>query len=340
MRIGERVIGHDQPVFLVAEVGVTSNGDLQTALKLADAVKASGADAIKYMLNSCDALMADKTVDYTYRWAGGTVTENMHAMLKATEFTWDEWVRITDHCRDIGLAWYLTVDYPEGVAWGEMLMCPGYKLSSWDIRNVPLIRAMAETKKPIQIDLGPASEEEIEDCLSWIGHGNVMLVYTTHAENEAEYNLRSIPYLRERFGLSVGWSASDVDEFHDHLAISAGACLVEKRISLNPDYKGHHHIQSLSPIRFREWVSKMRWMDRVMGRECLSPSSTDLRMRDKYLTSLHYAGDYQEGTVLSRAMLASKRPGAGVSPKLLEQYVGKSLVRNVKQDTYVRWDDV
>ena len=332
------------PIELVAEVGTTGQSSVETALKLADAVKASGADAIKWMIQDPDELMADQSVTYTYRWAGGERTENMAEMMRGLRFGKAELQRVTDHCTGIGLPWYATVDHLKGVEIGEALGCPRYKLSAWDIRNFPLIRAMAETKKPMQIDLGPSLEGEIVTVLGEIRQINpnaeIMLVHSTHSEDLREYNLWTIPYLSDVFRLQVGWSAPDRHWGPDSLAVAAGACLVEKRITLDRKQEGHHHILALEPKEFERWVRAIRTTEAQLGRFGVYLSLTDLRMKDPYFTSIHAAQDILEGETITSAILCAKRPGKGISPLYMNHFCGKQAKWTIPKDTYLRWEDV
>ena len=331
-------------VQLVAEVGTTCNGKLTDALKLADVVQESGADAIKYMLIGADHFMADRSVQYTYKWGGGVKTVNMHQMFKGLEFTPGEWAHTTEHCRQLGVPWFLTVDYLDGIKLAEDLGCPIYKLSAWDIRNFPLIRAMAATGKPMQVDLGPAVLGEVVTVLCEIRKQNpkakVTLLHSTHSSDPAEYNLRSIPFLREHCGVPVGWSAPSTDVYPDELAIAVGAVLVEKRVTLNSDADGHHNLLALEPDEFTDWVQLMRGAELLLGERDLRPSFEDIRQKVLWFTSIVTACDVMKGETIHPALLAAKRPGHGVSPLYMDRFYGKRATRSIPKDTVLEWTDV
>ncbi len=329
---------------LVAEVGTTCNGKVADALKLADIVKDSGADAIKYMLIGADQIMADKTVQYTYKWAGGTKTVNMHQMFKALEFTPDEWAEITQHCENIGLPWYLTVDYLDGMKLAEDLECPIYKLSAWDIRNFPLIRAMAATRKQMQIDLGPALFGEIVTVLGEIRKvfpaAQPMLLHSTHSQAFSDCNLRSIPFLKKELRLPVGWSSPGQAVFPDELALAAGAELLEKRLTLDPQADGHHNLLALGPDDFAEWVTMMREVETMMGEYGVRPSLEDVRQKVLWLTSIVTVCDILNGETYQPAHFAAKRPGHGISPIYMPQFYGKIARHDIPENTVLDWTDV
>ena len=330
-------------VQLVAEVGTTCNGKIADALNLADVVKASGADAIKYMLIGADHFMADRSVQYTYKWAGGTKTVNMHEMFKGLEFTYDEWCRITEHCKAIGLPWYLTVDYLDGIELAEDLGCPIYKLSAWDIRNFPLIRAMAKTGKPIQIDLGPAVLGEIVTVYNEIrrlSRADVFLIHSTHSQEAADCNLHTIPFIGLHFKIPVGWSSPGKSIFPDELAVAVGACLVEKRLTLDGKADGHHNLLALEPDEFKEWVEMLRNVEGILGEDDVRPSFEDIRQKVLWFTSIVAACDIRQGETIHPALLAAKRPGHGISPLYMDRFFGKRAVRNIAANSIVDWSDV
>ena len=340
IRIGERIIGPGQPIFIAVEAGSTCNGDLGTALAMADAAKESGADAIKWQMIGPDDLMSDKSVMYIYEWAGGSKTENMYDMFCKLTFEPAQWQQIVEHCDRIKLPWYTSVDYIAGVDLAEQLGCPMYKLSAWDCRNFPLIECLAKTGKPIQIDLGPHIEGEIVTMLNHIPHRDVVLVHATHAKSDAEFNMLAIPYLRDKFTLPVGWSAESRERTPDFLAVALGVCLIEKRISLKTTHPGHHHIKALEPHEFAAWVQMVRSAEAMLGQYAVKPSLEDLRQKSLWFTSIVAQCDIKMGNAITREMLYAKRPGHGISPLYMDRFVDKLAARNIAKDEVLGWQDV
>lgn len=356
--ISGRKIGPGEPLFIVAEVGATSNGSAETVLTLVEAAKAAGADAIKFMFIRPDEFMADKTVQYEYDWAGGRTRENMYQMFRGLMLPESDWRRITEHCRLVGLPWYATVDNLPDVDMAERLGCPAYKLSSWDIRHYPLIRRMARTGKPLQIDLGPALLGEVCQVLDEIDrtgrHQQVIVVHCTHSNDPADFNLNTIPYLRYTLELPVGWSADSRDDYPDLVAVGLGANLVEKRLTMARTYPGHHHVKALEPDEFAEWVGRVRLMERgelqipdptreapgFLGEYAVRPSLSDLRMKDLYFTFIHAAQDIPAGAVITEDMLCAKRPGHGISPYYIGWFAGRTCAQDVRANEMWRWDCV
>jgi len=310
-------------------------------LRLIDAAKSVGANCVKPMIIGADAFMSDKSVTYTYQTADGERSENMYEMFKKLEFTPDEWRQVVAHCDEVGIGCFFTVDYIDGVALAEELETPAYKVSSWDIRNFPLIRAIAKTGKPTYFDLGPALAGEVLQLREfWEKHhgGEMRLIHCTHGPEDTA-NMATIRFLM-KLGYPTGWSSDGRDDRLDHLAVAAGAHYIEKRITLDRTFPGHHHVKALEPAEFAAWVKRIRETEAIMGEFAVRPSLDDLRQKDLYFTSIVAARDIAEGELVTEDMLAAKRPGTGISPLYIDRFVGKRTTRAFKENQGWTWDAV
>lgn len=343
VKIANHLIDEGEPSFVVVETGTTCNGNLETALRMVDRAKEAGADAIKFMLIDPDWFMSDRTVLYEYEWSKGRRSENMYEMFKKLMFSAESWKKIRDHCRQQGIIFYVTVDHLPGVDLAEELEVPAYKLSSWDTANFPLIQRMASTRKPMVIDLGPTLLSDIEKLLNVIhreGNTEVILVHCSHATTDAGLNMRSIPYLQQVFNLPVGYSADSRDFVSDLLAVALGARMIEKRLTLERNYPGHHHIKALEPQEFKEYVTMIRRAEAMLGDYAIKPSPEDLRQKNLYFVSLVAEADIPVGTTITREMLACKRPGTGITPEFMDLLVGRVARRDIKRNELLNWEVV
>ena len=343
IQIAGRSIGPGEPLFIVVETGTTCNGDLQTALGMVDAAKDAGADAIKFMIIGPDDFMSDTSVTYEYEWAGGKKSENMYEMFKKLTFTREDWKRIRDYCHKRNLIFYATVDFLRGVDLAEQLEVPAYKLSSWDTANLPLIRRMAATGKPVLVDTGPTTIIDLEELLEAMrekGNDQVIFIHCSHALNDEGINVRSLPYMRQVFGMPVGYSADSRDFVPDIMAVSLGANVIEKRLSLDRKFPGHHHVKAVEPHELKDWIAMMRRTEALLGDECIKPSPEDLRQRKLYFVSVVAEIDIPRGTCITREMLACKRPGHGIAPKHLNLLVGRRAQRDIKRNELLAWDSL
>ena len=341
VEIGNVLIGKDEPICISAEVGTTANGDIYTALKLIEVAKQSGMNLVKFQFIDCDDFMRDKdTEEYEYETADGPKKENMYQMLKKLQFTPDEWRKIAKHCRKNDIPFCLSVDSIRSVVVGEGLGVAAYKIGSWDLRNYPLIKAIALTDKPIMIDLGPAILGEVVNVINEIEKDNdqIILVHCSHAKDEG-INMRTIPYIHETFEIPVGYSADTRDIVPDIMAVGMGVNLIEKRLTLNIEDSGHHHIKAMEPLEMIRYVETIRRAEKMIGEYEIRPSLEDLGIKNKYFTSLVADTDIPKGTIITPDMLAARRPGNGVSPFYQDRFYGRNATRDIKKNEDVVWGD-
>jgi len=273
VKIANRWIGPQYPLFLVAELGITACGSLDRALKLVDAVAAAGADAAKFIVTDPEKTMSRRDLPFTYEViprpvvvaiadehglkyvppGPRQVTRPLYDLLAECRFSFDDWCEIRNHCRARGVIFFATADYPEGVDLLESLDVPAHKLSCWDIAYTPLLAKMRATGKPVLVDVGTATAEEVLRAIP--DEENILFVHDPHPPDWNMSRLRG--FFRPDY--PVGFSSPGRESWCDYVALGGGACLIEKRLTLRRDEPtGHHHAISLEPDEFSEWVRSMR----------------------------------------------------------------------------------
>ena len=343
IRIRDRVVGDGHPVFVIAEAGVTCNYDMAITRELIDAVRVAGADAIKFIFWFPDEIMSDRSISYAYDTVEGPRSENMYTMLDKLRFTFEQWVEIKQYADARGVILFSTVNSPTGIAWAEKLGLDAYKLSSWDYNYTPLWRRIAAIGKPMIIDTGPVNAAEVGAAMQLMrdaGNDQSVLVHCPHAERPDEVNMRSIPFRRAAFNSLVGFSSKGQESETDVMAVSLGAVVLEKRLTMRRTLPGHHHVLSLEPDEFARYVRMVRDVQASLGVLDLVPSSADLAERPKWFRHLVPVRDLRKGTTLTEDMLGGKRPERGVSPEHLGFFVGRTLKRDLKADEAIGWNDV
>jgi sialic acid synthase SpsE len=341
--IRQRPIAADQPVFIVAEAGVTCNYDMAITKELIDVVAESGADAIKFIFWFPEEIMSDKTVTYCYDTVNGQCTENMFEMLNQLRFSLDEWREIKAYADRKNVIIFATVNSPSGIDYAEAIGLEAYKLSSWDFNYFPLWQRIAALGKPMIIDTGPVNTLEVAkvmDLMKQAGNDQAILVHCFHTDQPAEINMRAIPYMRQAFGALAGFSATGREDELDVMAVSLGAVLLEKRLTMSRGLPGHHHILSKEPREFAAYVQLMRHMQAALGVYDLVPSPNDLSERRKWFRHLVANREIPAGTRLTADMLEGKRNEAGVSPEYLDWFVGRVTKRTLRYNEAISWDDV
>jgi N,N'-diacetyllegionaminate synthase len=343
IQIGGRKIGDDQPVFIVAECGVTCNYDLEITKGLIDTVVDAGADAIKFIFWFVDEIFSDKNTMYPYETAEGPTERNMYDMMGELVFTIEEWKEVKQYADSKGVIVFSTVNSPSGITWSEEIGLEAYKLSSWDFNHHPLWRNIAKQGKPMIIDTGPVHMHELAKVLSIMeeeGNDQTILVHCFHTDKPEEMNMRSVPYLKQAFNAPVGYSATDGSYETDIMALSMGASFLEKRLTLDRNLPGHHHVLSLEPEEFKDYTKTMRTVQTMLGRGGLTPSPNDLSERKKWFRHLVANEDLQAGTVLTAEMMEGKRGEIDVSPEHQDFFIGRTLKRDLKENESITWDNV
>jgi sialic acid synthase SpsE len=343
IRIRNRVLGQDRPVFITAEVGVTCNYDMKISRELIDVVRQTGADAAKFIFWFPEEIMSDKTITYTYQTVRGTQSKNMYEMLSQLRFTLDEWRDLKAYADSKDVILFATVNSPSGIEYAETIGLEAYKLSSWDFNYHTLWRRVAAIGKPMIIDTGPVGVLELAkvmDIMKDAGNDQSVLVHCVHTDNYEEMNMCAIPHMRKAFNTLTGFSSTDQDSETDIMAATLGAVFLEKRLTLSRDLPGHHHILSMEPKEFEKYVKLMRNVQAALGTEDLRPSQGDLEERKKWFRHVVANQDIPKGTKLTAEMLEGKRPEKGVSPEYTDLFVGRETRRDLKYNEALSWDDV
>ena len=343
IKIRNRRIGDDHPLFLIAETGVTCNYDMELTKQLIDVVAQAGADAIKFIFWFPDEIMSDRATTYTYETVRGTRTVNMFEMLDKLRFSLDQWRQIKTYADQKEVILFATVNSPSGIVYAETLGLEAYKLSSWDYNYLPRGKQIAQFNKPMLIDTGPVNTLEVAKVMQLMkdaGNDQSVLLHCYHTESHEQINMRAIYYMRQAFNTLVGFSSTDRRTEMDIVAVALGSVVLEKRLTMDRNLEGHHHVLSMEPKEFTDYVRFIRQVHASLGAFDLKPSEGDLTARRKFFRRLVANCDIPKGTVLRPEMLEGKRPEEGISPEHLEQFVGKIAKRDLCVNEPLRWADV
>lgn len=342
-------IGHDEvsansPVYLIAEVGTTANGKVETAKKLIDLTKEAGFNAVKFQNISPKDYMSDRTLTYKYMTAQGPKETNMFEMLEPLVFSAEAWAEIMAYARQRDMPCFATVNWLGGVDMMEKLQAPAYKIASWDLNYPDLQKKIFATKKPVFIDLGPVEILEVikmRQLAASVGNNNVVFLYDFHTGDKKQMHLRAIPYLQETLGEFVGFSSPGKEMDLDLISLGLGAKVLEKRVTLDDQDPGHHHHVAVNPKEALQWVKAMREAEIAMGRKALIPSEGDLNDSKKYFRSVTTLRAMKKGEVFSPENLGAKRPHAGpIHPEHLTVIWGKKAARDLPMDQQIDWAQI
>ncbi len=343
IEIRNKTIGEGRRLFIIAEIGVTCNYDIKITKDLIDVVHDTDADAVKFIFWFPEEIMSDKTITYNYETVHGTKSENMYDMLSQLRFTLDEWREIKEYADKKDVVLFSTVNSPSGIDYTEAIGLEAYKLSSWDYNYFPLWRKIASLGKPMLIDTGPVNTLEVAKVIQLMkeaGNDQSVLVHCLHTSNHAEMNMRTIPYMKNVFNTLVGYSSKDRNDETDIMAITLGAVVLEKRLTMSRSLPGHHHILCKEPREFEEYVKLMRNVQAALGVYDLRPSQADLEERKRWFRHIVANQNIPKGTRLTADMLEGKRPESGISPEYLDFFLGKYTKHDLRYNEALSLDDV
>lgn len=330
--------------FIVAEISANHNGSLSRALELVDAAKEAGADAVKLQTYTAESMTLDlaserfRISDPASPWYGVSLYE----LYRQGQTPWEWHEPIFRRARELGMLAFSTPFDADAVDRLETLDVPAYKIASFEIVDLPLIRKAAATGKPVIISTGMASIAEIDEAVraaKEAGAAEVILLKctSTYPAPPGESNLLTIPHLREAFGCPVGLSDHTLGIGVAVAAVALGAALIEKHLTLDRSEGGIDAAFSLEPSEMRVLVEESRRAHAALGRVAYGPTASEDKTR-ALRRSLHTVVDLQAGDTLDEAKVRAIRPGGGLPPKYLQAVVGRRVRRPVPKGTPVTWD--
>jgi N-acetylneuraminate synthase len=344
MQIAHCPIGRDAPPFVIAEMSGNHNQSLDRALAIVDAIAASGAHALKLQTYTADTMTIDLNEreflinDAKSLWKGNSLYKLYG--LAHTPWEWHE--PIFKRARKLGLVAFSTPFDSTAVEFLESLDVPAYKIASFENTDLPLIRKVAATGKPVIISTGMANLAEIEDAVCTVrdaGCEDLVLLKCTsnYPASPASSNLATIPHLRILFDCEIGLSDHTLGIGAAVASVALGATVIEKHVTLSRSDGGVDAAFSLEPNELKQLVVESRTAWEAVGRVRVGPTEEE-RGSLVFRRSLYVCDDLAAGDVLTRQNLRAIRPGYGLPPKFLEELIGKRVARSVKRGTPMRWE--
>jgi len=336
--LGGRLVGTDAPVFVIAEAGVNHNGDVQIAFDLIDAAATAGADAVKFQAFVTEELVTPRAEKATYQAAQTGASGAQLAMLKSLELKPEEHILLQRRCAEIGIL-YLCTPYDEpSVDFLDRLDVPAFKIASTDTTNIPLLRHVAGKGRTVLLSTGMSTLAEVEAAVLTLRKGGVdgrlvLLQCTSEYPTPVrDVNLSVIGTLREKFGCPVGFSDHTKGVEVSVWAAAAGACVVEKHLTLDRTMAGPDHSASLTPAELARLVREVRRVEEAMGDGLKRPMPSEARNKHVMQKSLVARRRIAAGDVITAADLACKRPATGLPPTWFYRAVGQIAVVDIDPD--------
>lgn len=340
--INNRMIGPDQPPYIIAELSANHNGSLDRALKTIDSAQRCGADAIKLQTYTADTMTIDcDSSDFMIKgglWDG----YKLYDLYKWAETPYEWHAALFEHARKRGITVFSTPFDETAVDLLESLNTPAYKIASFEVVDLPLIRYVASTGKPMIMSTGMASEVEIEEAVTAAreaGCNDLVLLHciSSYPAPMDQANLRQIPELAKRFGTLTGLSDHTMGTTASVAAVALGACLIEKHFTLSRADKGPDSEFSLEPADLECLCrdAKDAWL--ALGKAGFMRQKTEEGSM-VFRRSIYFARDLPAGATVGPDDIRRIRPGMGLPPKYFEQLVGRRLRVAVSRGTATNWE--
>lgn len=340
VQIGGRTIGAGQPVYLVAELSANHGGRFEEAAALIAAAADSGADAIKVQTYTPDTMTLDAPQEcFTIHgsiWDG----RKLHELYAEAQMPWEWHAPLQQIARERGLDFFSTPFDASAVDFLETLDVPVHKVASFELVDIPLLRRIGATGKPVIMSTGMATPEEIDEAVSTFKQTGTPLVLlkctSAYPAPPESMNLRAIPHLAQRYGVTVGLSDHTLDLAVPVAAVALGACVIEKHFTLSRQTPGPDSAFSIEPHEFRAMADAVRTAEKSLGVATPALARSEDAMR-VFRRSLFVVESVRAGEAFTAANVRSIRPAGGLHPRHLDDVIGRRATRDIERGTALDW---
>lgn len=342
LKIGSIEISENSPkVFVIAEIGNNHNGSFDRAIEMIDEAISTGADCVKFQMRDLGSVYRKKSLEKS---GDDLSAEYTIDLLKRFELTTEEHQNVADYCRNKGILYLCTPWDEKSIAILEKLQVPAFKVASADLTNLPLLEALAKTKKPLLLSTGMSTEEEIRYVHNFLEKRNVQFAFlhcnSTYPAPFHGINLNFIQKLKTIHPL-VGYSGHERGTSVSIAAVALGAKIIERHFTLDRTMEGPDHAASLETEDFKNLVTGIRELEQALGeKDRRIVSQGEMINRENLGKSLVSTRALSKGTTLKSEDIAVKSPGQGLSPLFLEQLIGKTLTRDMSSEDYFFQSDL
>jgi len=344
LKIAGRKIGEQYSPYIIAEMSANHNGDMDAALKIIEEAKRAGADAVKIQTYTADSITLKSNLpDFQISdglWGGRTLYE----LYEWAHTPWAWHKPLFEHARKHDITIFSSPFDNTAVDLLEDLNAPAYKIASFEAVDLPLIKYVANTGKPMIISTGMADAEEIGEAIEAAREGGCKELAILHCvsgypASPEDYNLRTIKDMRERFGLVTGLSDHTLDNTTAIASVVMGSSIIEKHFTLDRNGGGPDDSFSMEPSDLTALCRDAKTAWSALGKVDYGMKSSE-QANIKFRRSLYFVKALKAGDVITANAVRSVRPGYGIAPKFVEHIVGKKVVRNIEKNSPVFFDDL
>ncbi len=339
LTIKGRKIGREYAPYVIAEMSANHNGDIQNAYRIIDMAKRAGADAVKLQTYTAETLTLDCDLpDFQLTeglWAGRSLFELYQEAF--TPWAWHK--SLFDYAQQQNITIFSSPFDSTAVDLLEELNTPAYKIASFEAVDLPLIKYVAQTGKPMIISTGMADEDEIKEAIEAAREGGCQSLAILHCVSgypapAKDYNLRTLSDMQSRFGVPIGLSDHTLDNTTAMTSVALGACIIEKHVTLNRQGGGPDDSFSLEEDGLLALCNGVKNAWQALGMVDYGRKSSE-QANVKFRRSLYFVKDMQAGEVITEYHVKSIRPGYGLAPKYMEQVIGCVVLCDIARGTPV-----
>lgn len=338
--IAGRRIAADAPPYIIAELSANHNGKLETAMRIVEEAKRAGADAIKLQTYTADTITLDCDSEEFQIHGGLWDGKTLYQLYQEAHMPWDWHKPLFEHARKQDITIFSSPFDNTAVDLLEDLNAPAYKIASFEAVDLPLIKYVAGTGKPMIISTGMADAEEIQEAIDAARQGGckepaILHCVSGYPAPAEDYNLRTIPDMARRFGLVTGLSDHTLDNTTAITSVALGASIIEKHFTLDRSGGGPDDSFSLEPAELAALCrdSKIAWA--TLGQVDYGRKSSE-QGNAQFRRSLYFVKNMKAGDVITADCVRSVRPGFGVAPKRTNDLLGKVVTADILKNTPVR----
>ncbi|GAA0454002.1 pseudaminic acid synthase [Alkalibacillus silvisoli] len=342
--IQNREVGANQPPLIIAELSGNHNQSLERALQMVEKAKEAGVDAVKLQTYTAETMTLNVDEegfvieDDQSLWGG----RSLYDLYEEAYTPWEWHEAIFKKCRELGMIGFSSPFDESAVDFLESLDVPCYKVASFECTDLPLIKRIAQTNKPMIISTGMASAAEIEEAVDTArGAGCEQLILlkctSTYPATPENTNINTIPHMKDLFNCQIGLSDHTLGVGVAVSSVALGAVVIEKHLTLSREEGGVDAEFSLEPDEFKMLVNETKRAWQSLGAIHYGPTNREQSSK-KLRRSVYISEDLQKGEVLDHNHMRIIRPGYGLAPKHYDTLIGKRVNRHVKRGTPTSWD--
>jgi N,N'-diacetyllegionaminate synthase len=318
------------PVYIVAEAGINHNSDIKIAKKMIEVASKCGADAIKFQTFTPDELFSE------------LINPELYNLSKTWVLTKSDHIELQKHAKKNKITFFSTPCGIKSVNLLKKLKVPLIKIASGEITNLDLINYISKIKIPMMISTGMTSISEISKVVEIVQSNNcpfsLLHCVSSYPAKNSDANLATIPYLQKTFDVPVGFSDHSLGIDISLAAVALGATIIEKHFTLDKNMPGPDQKLSIDPSELTDLVKKIRIIEKAMGNSRKTVFKTEESFRTNMRKSLGTTQNIPANTIIKRSMITSFRPGIGIPPYFIDEFIGRKTKKNIKKGSLLNWD--